>query len=382
MATTFLEAGSDATQDLSFYPFTGAGAGGSVASATDQQYTGPRSIKTVCATANTSSFFTTRNAVVSDAGGAVSFRYRTNSASPSAKTGVVCIEQVNDGVSILGICLNTDGTLGLSANTAAGSTSVSGTTVLSANTWYRLTLTWVITSTSNWTAKLYINGSLEKTMTNADATLQFVTSSCVSFGILAYDYVSNTSGTFTSWFDDIYMNDNSGHLDPGDVRVTNKRPNANGTLNEFTTQIGSGGSGYGSGHSPQVNEQPLSTTNGWSFTVAGVAKTEEYSVEGVATGDVDFTSYTLVDYEAWVYAASSSSVTCNLVVGGSTSAFTLGTTNAIYAAVKGSTSYPGGSTDVGLTTSTSASTVSLYECGIHVAGYVAAATSRPMFRGS
>ncbi|WP_323162301.1 hypothetical protein, partial [Pseudomonas fluorescens] len=80
------------------------------------------------------------------------------------------------------------------------------------------------------------------------------------------------------------VDDSSALTDPGNIWVAAKRPNANGTTNGFTTQIGSGGSGYGSGHSPQVNERALSTTNGWSMVGAGAAVTEEYNIESKSTG--------------------------------------------------------------------------------------------------
>ncbi len=78
----------------------------------------------------------------------------------------------------------------------------------------------------------------------------------------------STSGV--AYFDDIYVDNGSDLSDPGNVHVTAKRPGSNGLSNGFATQIGSGGSGFGSGHAPQVNERPLSNTNGWS-SVGGLA---------------------------------------------------------------------------------------------------------------
>ena len=70
-------------------------------------------------------------------------------------------------------------------------------------------------------------------------------------------------------------------LDPGAILVTAKRPFTNGTTEDgFTTQIGASGSGYGSGHTPQVNERPLSQTNGWSVIGAGGRRSRKNTTSG------------------------------------------------------------------------------------------------------
>jgi hypothetical protein len=287
----------------------------------------------------------------------------------------VCVSAVNDGNSILGIALDTDGTLAISVKIAASFTKKNGSTVLSANTWYRLCLSYVITSTTNWTAKLYINGVLEVTMTNADATLSVTGTSCVDFGGISFAYQGSTSSLLTVWVDDIYIDNRTDLTDPGDIHVTNKRPNANGTVNNFVTQIGAGGSGYGSGHSPQVNEQPLSTTNGWSV-VAVAATTEEYNIEAASVGDVDISSATLIDYMGWVYTKALIAETGSIRVNNTDSNISILTTNALFTKAAGSTTYPAGAGhDIGEVTSATATTVSLYEAGIlfaYLAGGAAA----------
>lgn len=148
-----------------------------------------------------------------------------------------------------------------------------------------------------------------------------------------------------------------------------------GTTNGFTTQIGAGGSGYGSGHSPQVNERALSTTNGWSMVGAGSAVTEEYNIENIATGDTNLTGATIVDWLGWASMSSLVGETVQMVVGGANFAQAITSTATLYTKMKGSTTYPVGTgTDIGITTDTSLTTVSLYECGIIVA-YIPVATS-------
>src|SRR5258705_56447 len=80
------------------------------------------------------------------------------------------------------------------------------------------------------------------------------------------------------------------------------------------------GTGHGTGHSPQVNEQPLSTTNGWSKIGAGSAVTEEYNVENRATGDVNINVTFIVGVMGWVYASSLIAETGQIVVDGTATA--------------------------------------------------------------
>ncbi len=208
-----------------------------------------------------------------------------------------------------------------------------------------------------------------------------VSNATISFTSVASIRIGNKDSDATLDFrlSDIYCDDSSSASDIAtDVWVTAKRPNANGSANNFSTQIGAGGSGYGSGHSPQVNERALSTTNGWSMVGAGSAVTEEYSVEAAATGDIDISAATLIDYTGWVYASSLAGETASIIVGGTSSSIALSGSNLAFLAVKGSTSYPGGGTDIGIITDTSLTTVSLYECGLMFAYTPALVTLLPL----
>jgi hypothetical protein len=101
---------------------------------------------------------------------------------------------------------------------------------------------------------------------------------------------------------------------------------------------------------------------------AGSAVTEEYNVENVSTGDIDLTGATLFDWMGWVFAKSLASETASIVVGGTSSNIALTSTATAFMAAKGSATYPAGTgTDIGLVTSTTVTTVSLYECGVQIA---------------
>ncbi len=98
---------------------------------------------------------------------------------------------------------------------------------------------------------------------------------------------------------------------------------------------------------------------------AGSAITEEYNIEAANTGDVDISSATIVDYMGWVFSKSLAGETAQIIINNVTSNISLTNANAMYTKAAGSTTYPSGTgTDIGEITSTSLTTVSLYECGI------------------
>lgn len=355
LATTFLESGGDATQDLTFY----ATNSGTVTAATDQSHTGSYSIKCNSGAGAVTALVSTKTGILADSGSQISFYFRFD-VLPSANE-TFCF--INDSSNI--VVLKTRlGPSGVIVNSPQGATAATGTKILAVNTWYRICISYYITNTTTYQCKVYVNGVLDST-TNAGTLIRTGTNRLML-------QIEGTAGANKNhWFDDIYCAtggaDSSAQPDTGDIRVTAKRPNANGTTNGFTTQIGSGGSGYGSGHSPQVNEQPLSTTNGWSMIGAGSAITEEYTIEGLTVGNVDLTGYSILDFMGWVYAKSLSSETGSIVVAGATSSISLTSTNTLFIKAAGSTVYPAGGTDIGIVTDTTLTTVSLYECGILVA---------------
>lgn len=229
---------------------------------------------------------------------------------------------------------------------------------LSTGIWYRLSVCWNMASTSVNEFRVYKNGGAAD-ISVSNATLGRVGNTRCRLG-------NSDADTLDCRLSDIYFDDsNSANDIASDVWVTAKRPNANGSANGFTTQVGSGGSGYGSGHSPQVNERPSSITNGWSMVGAGSAVTEEYSVESAAAGDIDISAATLIDYMGWVFAKSVAAETAQIVVGGTATNISLPLNQQeAFMQPKGSSSYPAGGTDIGIITDTSLTTVSLYECGL------------------
>ena len=369
MATVvFLEPGTDATQDLSLFAATNTGGNATIAADSSQQHTGSYSIKAGTTTSGLAGVLT--NSILGNAGGCISTWVRFDTI-PSNGVGFlgVTASSVGSGQPILEIVLAPSGKLIVFGNNFG--VSALGTTVLSVNTWYRITFAWAITSTSVWSSTVYINGVSELTPSNADVGT--LASIGVAYAEWGHNIDNGNTQVMNWWFDDLYIDNRTDKSDPGNILVTAKRPFANGTTNGFTTQIGAGGSGYGSGHTPQVNERPLSQTNGWSILVAGSAITEEYNIEGVSVGDVDLTSATIVGVMGWLWAKSSLTETDQIIVDGTTTNVSVTSTPAAFLQVSPNpTTYPAGTgSDIGMKTNTTAATASLYECGILIA-YIAA----------
>lgn len=237
---------------------------------------------------------------------------------------------------------------------ANGQIGSSGST-LSTGVWYRVSFAYTITSTTVNEFRVFLNGIQNISVSNATVA---------NTGSDNFRISSLSSSSIR--FSDIYVDDSSALTDTGDIWVTAKRPNANGSTTNFTTQIGSGGSGYGAGHTPQVNERPNSDSNGWSVVVTGSSITENYAIEGRATGDIDLSSATIVDYMGWIRAKSLTSETGTINLTGSSTNISLTSTTATFLKVKGSSTYPSGDA-IGMTTATTSTTVSIYEAGIVVA---------------
>ena len=282
---------------------------------------------------------------------------------PATSTATfVSVANTGSGV-VCNIRLTTAGALQLWSTGAQIGTN--GPT-LSVGVYYRISLAYTIVSTTINRFELFVDTVSAISVTNA--TISFADPSKIIIG----NYSTNTGLNFRS--SDHYVDNSVSLTDTGDIWVTAKRSNANGTTNGFTTQIGAGGSGYGTGHSPQVNERALSITNGWSMVGAGAAITEQYNIEGKATGDTNITTGTIIDYMGWVSAKALVAAGASISINGVSTAISLTTAEKIFTKMAGSTTYPAGTgSDIGIITDTTLTTVSLYEAGIIVA-YIPGAT--------
>lgn len=358
----FLESGSDSTFDTSFFTTT---SGTFSSDSTPLGFPGgPRSIKCTVGSAGAVALVGTGNNVLADAGRRISVWVRFE-ALPAVGPGIfIAIDQASGADDILVLALTSTGKLQLQeVHSGSVVNTTNGLTTLTVGTVYQIGISYTITDSTHYTAKVTLNGVLEiSRINNAGGVTMNVGSSQLLFAAASFD--NNKS----VWFKHIYVDDGATLDYPGNVLVTAKRPFANGTTNGFTTQIGSSGSGYGTGHAPQVNERPLSQTNGWAMIGAGASVPEEYNVESISVGDVNLMGATIIDWVAWVFAKALASETGSLIYGGNTVAIALTSTPTLFTVARGAASYPpGAGADVGIMTTTALTTVSLYECGIMVA---------------
>lgn len=360
---TFLEPGGDATYNVSVKGSGGlwdsGNSYGALALATDFVHgTHTNSAKSK---SSSGAYGGTAAGTVSGTGGRVSGYFYLN-AMPTANAGIIMTEGSNNNSPVIGVLVDSTGVL--RARTGATTLLTGGTgATITTGIWYRISVAFTVTSTTVYTMKVYLNGVLTITVTNS-TSLANASPSVVRFG----DDVG--SAAIDMRFSDCYVDNSSALVDiASDVWVTVKRPVSNGTTNGFTTQVGSGGSGYGSGHAPQVNERPASQTNGWSVVGAGSAATEEYNVEAVNVGDLNITGKTLLGVMGWATCKSVLAETVQLILNGTQTGFAL-SANTLSLAFTTMTSpvYPAGTgSDIGLVSSTTATTVSLFECGIIIA---------------
>lgn len=353
MATKFLEPGGDVDELLvagSLNTFWSSNSGATIAS----DFVHGGHVKSIRYAPSVNAIVL-KGSIASDSGTRVSF-YIYFAALPNATATFSRFTQIANKLTFLRI--TSGGVIQLWDGIVA-QIGTNGAT-LSTGVWYHISLAYTISSTSVNRFELFVNEVSSISITNA--TLSKIGG--INWGLGNVE--TNSTMDFRS--SDHYVDDSSALTNPGNIWVTAKRPIANGTTNGFTTQIGAGGSGVGTGHSPQVNERPLSTTNGWSIVTVASAITEEYNIQSVSAGDINITGATIVDYVGWVSANSLNVETGSIIVNNVSSNITLVNTITMFTKIAGSTSYPAGTgTDIGIITTAIATTVSLYECGVIVA---------------
>lgn len=305
-----------------------------------------------------SCYISSDDGAITPAGTRISFRLYIV-ALPTGTKGIMAYTGAAGGTTRISIKLTSAGVLQLWNGDTTAQIGSNGST-LATGQWYRISFATVLTSTTVNQFRLFVEGNLDISVSNAS-----IASTSVSDLVFGNKSVSGDA-TFNFRVSDIYADDSTALTDPGNIYVTAKRPFANGSLNEWTTQIGAGGSGYGSGHAPQVNERALSTTNGWSITNAA-KKTEEYSIEGITAGDFNLTGAAILDFLGWVSAKVASASTGNIIVAGVATNISVTTSFTYFEKVAGSQTYPAGNTDIGMDTNTVNQLFSLAECGIIIA---------------
>lgn len=363
MATKFLSPGGDET-------FSIATGGGEI---WDNFITGATivtdivhgsHVKSIKYAPNTGGEVTSRLGVCQDSGTRINFFVYIN-ALPNATGSLFYVATTGDLTVVKARVKSTGVIIFVDANNVQLGSD--GPT-LSTGQWYRFSLAYTITSKTINRFEFFVNGVSGISLTNV--TLINNISNNFTLGNISGDT------TFDIRSSDHYVDDSNALTDPGNIWVIAKRPNTNGTTNGFTTQIGSGGSGYGSGHSPQVNERPADDTNGWSIATVASAITEEYNIENASTGDINISGATIVDYMGWLKTKALTNETGKIIVNGVSTDISITTTSIFFTKAAGSSTYPAGTgADIGITSAAVATTISLYECGIMIAYIPAVATA-------
>src|SRR5437016_416547 len=278
---TFMESGSDASGDLSFYDLV---VGDNVpVSTTVQKNAGPRSIR---CPGNGSSFLVKKR-VLADAGRRVQAYIRLD-ALPLVPIPILMIAN-QFGSEIVSVRINTAGHVQLFVN---GVQSGADSATLSVATWYRITLSYTITNATTNTIKLWVAGANLVTLSNV--ALGAISSSDLYLGFIESP---GLTGTQYLYIDDVMVDDSNAVTDPGVMLITCKHPVAN-NVNNFDTAIGA---------NPvnrwlNVNEVPLNIVNGWKQAAASAVR-ENYTLEALAVGDIDLTGLTIVGHSGWVFAS-------------------------------------------------------------------------------
>lgn len=281
MPAVFNEPGSDATGDLTFYTVTV----GTVASSTEQARSGSRSIK--CDSTASGTAYVRKDSVLADAGRRISvgFYFSNFQTNP---VGII-VPRTSADAGVFSLRVTSAGVLQLWNNSAQ--IGIDGST-LSTGQWYRITLTYTITSTTVNEFRVYLNDNTSADISVSNATLSATGTSALRLGWS----VGTLNSGFILYLDDVHIDDSSSLAAfSGDIHVTAKKPASENT-NNFDTAIGNA---RGSTDYDNVNEVPYSETNGWQHAAATDVQ-ENYGLESASAGDEDLTGATLISRMAWL----------------------------------------------------------------------------------
>ena len=281
--TIIMESGSDATQDFSHYASINPGVQPSSDSSVFK--TGGRSIKFDSGVTGATPFLRSYDFSISNGKGLssarTSFYVRFSGGYPPEVDGALgfffqtqSVENLNGPFQL---SLRKTGEIEL----YTGSLQIgSPGPILSFDTWYRISVCYKMTASNINEFRLYIDGSLS--ITGSNITLVFDN----RFARFFVGFMSPFGTSRVMNFDDLYIDDDDSLLDTGDVRVTAKLPSSDST-NNFETAIGNNPSDRWD----NVDERPLSLSNGWRNTSGPWPVDENYGIQSSSTGDVDLSSY-------------------------------------------------------------------------------------------
>jgi hypothetical protein len=320
MATKFIESGTDATQGFQFWASTTTSDNGAVTSDSSVVRTGPRSIKTDAGTPVAGqAYVQSPEGVLADAGRRISFGFRAASFSLLGNGYFLTVREADPHEVRFYLGQASGGALKL--YDGGGTLLATGSSGLSAATWYRITFSYTVTSSTVNQFRVYLDDSTTATLTASNVTISGIGSSKFELGIQETGLTLSTIYNF----DDIYVDDGTtlDNISTSDLRVTVKLPATENTTS-FDTAIGAA---RGASDFNNVNERPLSETNGWQHAAITDVQ-ENYGLQAASAGDVDVSAKTLIARMAYVWAKrgaaalTSSTLDTNARITGSTSPLT------------------------------------------------------------
>lgn len=295
MATIHQDAGGNATGGLEFW----TSITGTVTVSTDQPRFGPYSLKHASGAGNGAATVY-KDGVMADAGRRISV-WVYLAALPSTTFGFWNATGVGGTGITWQVRIDTNGKLALYRG--VGPTLVAtGTTTVPTNTWFRVSVGFVITSGSVNDCRVYLNGTLEATGHNVSVNTGSDRLS-IGWGTGAppgANYVMYTSGCYT---DDGTAFDDVGGGVADSVHVACKHPAATNT-NNFDTTVGTGTNRW-----DYVDEVPLSESNGLQHAAATDVQ-ENFGLEAAADGDTNLTGATIIARTAWAWAKRGALTPC------------------------------------------------------------------------
>lgn len=289
-------------------------------------------------------------------------------ALPTGDTSlpILSVAPAGSGTTTLAIFITSTGKLRLYSNASSTALGAAGSSTVPTGQWFRLGLSYSITTVVLWSAKVYLDGVLEFTRTQLDGTLSSAAPADLRM------LVASPAGTdFLAYGSDIYIDDTTDQTDPaagignGEMRVTAKLPTTN-TTNAFDTVIGSGA----------VNERPVNVANGWRHN-ASTDVDQDYDIQAAGTGDANLTSATIVGSIPWIWATLGSltgTPSTNIIHNGARLTGTWDPASANVAQLftgppVTSATYPDNANgkNIGSSSSVIAADTFLYDCGVAIA---------------
>lgn len=289
------ESATAATQGFEEWTETG----GTVATESTTIKYGQRSVKLTA-----QSSFTRKSDVLADAGRRITAWFNL-AALPTTEFERLFGIQDAASLTVLYLVVDTAGKLRLANDqdtSAGGSPSTkTGTQTIAPSTWFRVSVSYTITATNNWAAKVYYAaldgtaGTLDISATNSDFNL-------LRTGSNKLHTFFNTNEAVTAYVSPVYVDDGSDLLDPGDIRTIPALYAAESATN-FDTAIGNARSASDYNN---VNERPLAEANGWQ-QAAQSQVAESYIIQQTLSSlDVNITGKTIIGRLAWLWAKKGS----------------------------------------------------------------------------